>query len=204
MIKKPDLLILDYQLVNHDLFNAYRFMKENNCLVPLIFYNDPFPTEGKRTEHWETVLRIEYEDALDLNIYTPVLDIIANAVESKKLFPYIPLLQPPHPLPDLSTSGEKNNNIEPLSVDPDLFQFRKLNGMTNSLFLLLQILYNKRKTAVPVKDLQQSFSDNGYNVKEGTIYSLISHLRTLLRNIPESGTDIIKTKNGYRLFIYQN
>lgn len=56
--KMPDLLILDYLLFNHDLFNVYIDLKEKDLNFPVIFYNDPCITKSTRLKHWLSVIEL--------------------------------------------------------------------------------------------------------------------------------------------------
>ena len=84
MKKKPDLLVLDYNTYNHDIFNIYNYLKEIGCGVPLIFYNDPLPKNAEaRASHWFLVNNLYYGNCDEIKIenYVPVFTLISNVVE---------------------------------------------------------------------------------------------------------------------------
>lgn len=190
----PDLLVLDYTAFNHNVFNVYRYMTEFDKLVPLIFYNDPIPkTKEERISQWEIIFSSYYtnQKSLDIKNYKKIFEHIASIIESKELKPYIPLLQEPLPPPKESK--------ENFTSDPLLQKIKE--ALSASLYILFCVLYKNKNNYVSLKTLSKTLNDEGHNLKTASIYSGISRLREKLAFFTELNAEIIRSKNGYKLFI---
>jgi DNA-binding response OmpR family regulator len=201
MKKYPDLLLLDYLVFNHDVFNVYRYMQEIKCLVPLIFYNDPFPPEDIRVQYWIMILKLYYSDTdINTDLYTSTLNLVADAVNSDKLRPYIALMRPP-----LSYPEQENNTAEFLPAASPKVQDKTItfirNELPDSLYSVFIILYKHRGKTISILELQSLLKQKDREVKIDTIYSDISRLRAFFKIHNSGGIDILKAGKGYKLLI---
>ena len=98
----PDLLILDYTTINHNLFNIYTELQSIDKLFPIIFYNDPCLVSNDRTKHWKTIIDffIQKKDDTFEQDYVQVFSIIKEVIESPPISPYIPLMHQPLQFPE--------------------------------------------------------------------------------------------------------
>ena len=205
MNKKPDLLVLDYTAFNHDVFNVYRFMQEQECQIPLIFYNDPIPSPSERVFHWLTALKVNYTDkvSFDPGEYKPVLQIISDAVDSDLLHPYISLLQLPLPFPDPGDGfGLPEKIFRPDGPERDLLTIRRQLSLSDSLFEILKMFYEHRGITVTMEFIEDYFRRKDLEHCRSTLYSYISRLRTLIASYSGEGEldlSIIRVRGGYKL-----
>jgi DNA-binding response OmpR family regulator len=201
MKKYPDLLLLDYLVFDHDIFNIYRFMDDINCKIPLLFYNDPFSSSFTRIQHWNMILNLYYADTgINITEYTPTLQILSKTVDSKELGPYISLLQIPQPYPpERETSNVSSTCAISSLPNEEITPIRK--HFSTSLYSVFNILYVNRKKSISIPELKSLLHERNIEITTNTVYSYISRLRTLLRTSAKTGTDIYKTKNGYCLLM---
>jgi DNA-binding response OmpR family regulator len=201
MKKYPDLLLLDYLVFNHDIFNVYKYMQEIECQIPLVFYNDPFPPQKIRVQYWIMILKLYYSDAgVNTDLYISTLNIVAEAVCSDKLCPYITLMRPPLSYPDPEDSCvEFLPAVSPKIQDKTIISIR--NELPDSLYSVFIVLYEQREKTISILELQLLLKQKDRDIKIDTVYSDISRLRAFFRTHNSAGIDILKTGKGYRLFI---
>lgn len=201
MKKYPDLLLLDYLVFNHDVFNVYRYMQEIKCLIPLIFYNDPFPPQEIRVQYWIMILKLYYSDTdVNTDLYISTLNLVAEAVNSDNLRPYIALMRPPLSYPDHeSSTAEFFPSVPPKIQDKTITFIR--NELPDSLYSVFIILYKHRGKTISIIELQSLLRQKDREVKIDTIYSDISRLRSFFRIHSSVGIVILKAGKGYKLLI---
>lgn len=186
----PDLLLIDYLTYDHNTFNIYRYMREVGCLIPLIFYNNPFPPNGNmRVKHWRMLFNLYYSDikTIDIESYTSVFECVGHVIESEELKPYISLLQPPKPYPCEVAAAR--------TIDEDIRHLDEY--LPASLHRLLKILFEHRRETLSMSKLQQLLGTSKAGVARQTIYSDISRLRKHLRS--HARIKIERVREGYRL-----
>ncbi|MBP3708999.1 MAG: helix-turn-helix domain-containing protein [Treponema sp.] len=196
----PDLLLLDYLSFNHDTFNIYRYMQEAGALIPLIFYNDPFPVNRvMRVLHWQMMLNIYYSNdkTIDMHLYIPVFNQIAYALESEQVKPYVSLLQPPKQYPESNATFEKDMLLKKIGRDARMFE----NFLPESLFRIFKIFYAHSVSPLRIDQLQKLLAKEGVKITKQSVYSTICRLRKHLNALFPSQIHIIRIKGGYRLII---
>lgn len=198
--QRPDLAVVDYLTFDHNVFNIYRYMKSKNTFIPTIFYNDPFPPAGLRHNHWETTLGIIYPEWFNAEQYKSIFKLIASIVESELLRPYIPLLQPARPEPVFQFESPKKFILANGAETENIGKHFKLSG---TLFLLFDMLYKNRNTAISTTYIKNALTRVGSPVKTNTIYALIKRLREKLTKSQDVHADIITTTGGYRLLFIE-
>lgn len=198
MTKKPDLIILDYLLFDHNLFNAYDYMKSKKYFIPIIFYNDPFPDMGERAVFWECTLQLIYGKNFHAELYSAIFQKIETLVESDNLRHYIPLLQPPQNTPDIKgtddESATKTSALEISALQAKL----SLNG---TFFMLLSILYENKDSTISAHEISEKLTKKGCPVKKRTVYSLVMRLREKLNAQKDIDANIITVSGGYKLIL---
>lgn len=202
MKNPPDLLVLDYTLFNHDIFNIYEQMEDECTHIPAIFYNEPCTSKLSRAKFWEYI--IKYEDCfnkdLDTSIYVPVFEVIQKIVEDPDLSAYIPLMQKPKPLPqnflkhNLFSRQEVFNTLE-----KQLYTLHHTQGMTPSKFYLLQLFYQNLDKYITLEQIQEEYKKDNREISISSLKVQISRLRTIMKNTERNRLIIINNKNGYKM-----
>lgn len=174
----PHLLILDYTTYNHDIFNIYSHLKEENINLPTIFYNDPCLTKTTRTKHWFSQISLFNNISPTKEEYKNIFEKLEEIVESEELSAYIKLMQKTKPLPDnLKKSkltmelikNEENDNIE---------DFKKRTNLPNNIYFLLQVIHSNKPLHLSVKDIQNIYKKSGKKISENSLKVQISRLRS--------------------------
>lgn len=197
--EEADLIVFDYLIFNHDIFNIYRYLKKHNHRVPVIFYNDPFAESGTRHIYWEEMLYTFQADFFQAQRYRKIFKLIASTVESEYLRQYIPLLQQPHPEPTLQFEISK----KPASLKPHEYWGKYLQ-ISGTLLMLFEVLYKNRNTTINAAAIRAKMTKSGMPIKTATIYALIKRLREKLTASEKIQADIITTIGGYRLLLVEN
>lgn len=198
----PDLLVLDYTLFNHDIFNIYEQMEDESTHIPAIFYNEPCTSKLSRTKFWEYI--IKYEDCFNKNLdtskYIPVFEVIQNIVENPDIREYIPLMQKPKPLPEKFLKRAFYSREEIFnSVKKQLYSLHNAKGMTPSKFYLLELFYLHMNDYMTLEQLQAEYEKDNRNITISSLKVQISRLRTIMKNTEKNRLVIINNKNGYKM-----
>ncbi|QTQ16642.1 helix-turn-helix domain-containing protein [Treponema parvum] len=198
--EKPSLFVMDYSMFQHDVLNIYRYMKEKKRIVPLIFYNDPYPDETVRARFWMYQCRTHFKD-LDISPLKDAFYIIAQAVDSKELKPYIPLIQKPLPFHDKEIDNKMQS--PPQKTDGiNIYELRKKMKMPPSVFHLFEFLYERMGIFVSIDELQHTVLLNGKTACPGSVTSYISRLRACLNRCKNCRMDILYSNKCYKLICY--
>ena len=172
----PDLFVMDYTMFQHDMLNIYRYMREQDVIVPLIFYNDPYPPDGERVNYW---LFQQARHFTGLKISPEIRELlyaIQSAVESPEIKPYIPLIQAPLPFGEADICSQ-NPKIPVLPYNINIYEIRKKTKMPPTIFNLFTKLVDRYNTC-------------------------ISRLRNYLKKIKKYNIEIIRLNGGYKLIVY--
>lgn len=192
-----DLIVCDYRFVEHEMFNIYQFLIERNKVVPLIFYNDPFPKDGERVLHWMIQNQNQYSRN-DFEFLRPTFNKIAAIIEDPCVRPYISLIQPPLAISadDISDS-QKNRAV-------DLKLLRRRDKMTPAIYSLFEFFYQHRDIDCSLCEIEKfMWHKNSRKIKHGGVYSYISRLRKCLQKDSLVKFDILRTSTGsYRMIVY--
>ena len=132
----PELMILDYMLFNHELFNIYTYLEEKDCIYPTIFYNDPCLTRSNHREHWKSQIEIiqNKNGKMDIKKLEPLLADLEKLIENKRIAPSIHLMQTPVPLPQEFISPKITLEYIQQNEDCGIEEFRVRNKLPNNLF----------------------------------------------------------------------
>jgi DNA-binding response OmpR family regulator len=197
--QKPDILIIDYRLYDHDFFDLRDFFKDCKIRIPLIFYNDPFPDTGERAAYWEYKCRFYFKND-DICKFRTFFEILEKAVESPDINPYISLIRKPGIFPNTEESQQHSSSTRN-NPEYDIYLLRDRCHLQKSLFRLLEILYKQRGRFVPTDYLLKNLKGPGKCGKKNCLYAYISRLRTFI-NLSDASLDILKNSEGYKLITY--
>ena len=189
-----DLLVCDFKALQMSIFNVYDFLQERSVILPIVFYNDPFPSREDRVAYWLMQNERLY-DGESLRSLIPVLEKLNQIIESDDVHPYVSLLQPPLPTP--GSEAEAAGGHRAL----DLRLFRKRNRLQPGLFKLFKIFYENQQQELSLKELSKRMW--GTSSKGNTVYSYISRLRKCIKNDYLVRIDIERTAPGcYEMTVY--
>ncbi len=184
-----DLLILDYKMMELSVFDLYERIRELDVPVPLIFYNDPYPTKNERVAYWMSQNTYIFRGG-DYFYLFDFFCTLNDIIEDPAVHPYISLLQPPLPI-SLSCEFE-GNDLRQI----DLKQFRLRNHLPPMLYRLFVLLYDKRGQEVSVQEMAQALSIRRKH-KPSSMYSYISRLKKYIADDPMVKIEIYRTDPGY-------
>jgi hypothetical protein len=192
-----DLLVCDFKMFQHEVFNIFDFLKEKKMSIPLIFYNDPFPENEGRSLYWLAQNQEQFS-RYDLDYLRPVLDRIAEIVEDPSIRPYVSLLQPPLPV---TVDKMSDGNPDRIIVLPLI---RRRNRMTPSLYNLFEFMYKNREDDISIDEIEKFLRrKKPGRGNRNSVYSYISRLRKCLEKDKLVKIDIIRTDTGcYRMILY--
>ncbi|MBQ9495563.1 MAG: hypothetical protein IJR50_08005 [Treponema sp.] len=194
MKRCPDLLLLDYFTFDHDAFNVYRYMRDIKCLIPLIFYDNPFPSNRvKRISHWCMILNLFYSDVENINVasYVPVFNQIATTLELNDVKSHAALLH-------AKSQYEKNTASKACTYEPAT-EYKML--LPCALYRVFKILHAQHGNAISTTQIKQLLADEGIDKKIASIYSDICRLKKYLNSRPS--LHIERFEDGYRLITYE-
>ncbi len=183
-----DIVVCDFRIFQLSIFNVYEFLSKSTTIIPLIFYNDPFPDGNGRIMYWIAQNEQLY-NAPCLESFIPLFEKINAVIEDPSVHPYISLLQPPLPLPgDEDEAGTAGRKI-------DVRLFRKRNRLQPGLYKLFQIFYENQMKELSLAEL--SLHMWGTRSKQNTVYSYISRLKKCIQSDCLVKIDILRTSTGY-------
>lgn len=204
MIKKlsimPDLLVLDYLLYNHDIFDIFKEMNKKSVYIPLIFYNDPTLILPKRSLHWKHIIEYQKPDFCDFTIteeYEKIFSKIEEMVESPELSPYIPLMQPHKKLPKEIINSDYYKKML-TTQEEDKLIFLK-NNLSENQFFLFNLFYENLDNFLSLDTIIKKYKADNREMTENSLKVVISRLRKKLRTLEISGFYIESHKNNYCL-----
>lgn len=198
----PDLLILDYVSINHDLFNLYNYAKNHDLNFPVIFYNDPCLTKSTRAKHWMSQITLlkNYKKDTDLTLYEPVFQVLQDLIESEELSPYINLMQKPKPLPNyLKRKTFTLNNIIKKNND-GIEDFKNRVNLPKNLYFLLKIFQKYKETPLSIEKIQDVYESEDKKISPQSLKVLISNLRGEIKK-DKNCNFLISNEEGFYYFI---
>lgn len=201
----PDLLILDYQTFNHAFFDIYNHFERHKYNIPIVFYNEPCLTKPKRSDHW--IEQINYKQNhyinIDIATYKPVLDKLANFLESPKIRQYITLIREPLPLPPNLIHDPLTLHYLEENKNDYIIKFRDQTKLSRSLFYLLEILHKNKSKPMSLEDIIEVYKSDKKQMTIDSLKVLISRLRNKIRQNPNCGFLINSSDKKYRFVYYK-
>ncbi|HBG66857.1 MAG TPA: hypothetical protein DDW78_10350 [Treponema sp.] len=168
---KIDLLACDYLAFGGDEIDLFSIMEQHHSVVPLFYYNTPFPAPEDRAFFWYENIKRRQSKFLSpesLEPLLPVLVSIQDVINRRDVFPYIRLLNPPLPF--------REEGAQEL-LDFDLDEFRRRHHIQSSRFVLLQYLYEHRNEELEADTICEYLWKTVSEEKISTLYSYIHDLR---------------------------
>lgn len=197
----PDLLVLDYTLFNHDIFNIYDEMITENIQMPAIFYNEPCTSKLSRADFWEYMIQYEYGflNDFDTKEYKPVLKVIQDVVESPDIRPFVPLMQKPKPLPKEFAANPFYEEQIRMTIESQLNKLHNSPGFSEANFALLQIFYANFNKTLTLQQIQEEYQKNNRDISIESVKVNISKLRSAMKKVKGCRLIILHNKTGYKL-----
>lgn len=201
-VSPPELMILDYVVYNHDIFNIYNYLEKKKCYFPCIFYNDPCLTRSSRLSHWKAQINLlqNKTDKIKIDRIEPILKDLQNIIENKVISPSIKLMQLPKPLPKEFIKPKITLDYIQEQEDDGIEAFRIRNNLSNSLYYLLNILYQNQNLKLTIKDIQNLYKSDNKEISESSLYVMLSKLRGIVRT-DKQAKFIIRKEGEYYHFI---
>ncbi len=194
--KIPDFIIYDYLLFNHNAFNVYTFMKNEKCLVPLVFFNDP----AIHTETTELFFRnflnyIHEENRIDWEKYGKIVADSAEIIDREK---NMLAEERAEPSPEAAEFPEKNPHTEKnpyTEKNHETLILKELSGINLAVFKKLLKNLNK---CVPLEELQNS-EEKQKKLQEATVFCSVSKIRKAMKKANSDAFEILKNSRGYTM-----
>lgn len=199
--KLPDLFVMDYSLIQHNVLNIFRYMRNQDRVAPLIFYNDPYPRDGTRAKYWLYILAQHFRGLKVEDKIKSILYEIEHAIESPQIKPYIPLIQSPKPM-DTAAFTQVENEVPQLPFNINVYEIKHQLKMPPTVFNLFEQLSYNYNNYLSVDELKNTVLMNAKTASEKSVTSYISRLRSYLKKINTHHFDIIHSANGYKLVIF--
>ena len=192
----PELIILDYLLYNHEIFNIYDYLKNKGCNYPCIFYNDPCLTRSSRLLHWQAQINIlqNLNNSIDLKKLEPILSDLQTLVENKQIAPSIYLMQEPLPLPKEFLNPKITLEYIKQFEEDGLEDFKIRNNLPESLFYLLKLMQQNEAIKLNIQDIQKLYKKDNKDISESSLYVMLSRLRNII--IADKNKKFIISKEG--------
>ncbi|MBQ6780773.1 MAG: hypothetical protein IJP62_06030 [Treponema sp.] len=184
-----DLLVCDFCQVQHMLCSIADLLRRASQIIPVIFYNDPYPTKENRVVYWLSQNESLYTDR-EFHHLIPVFKTINAIIENPAVRPYISLLQPPLPVSGVTMNSEE--------IEDPLLHFRIRNKIPPSLFSVFELFYRNICKELSIKEISKRIS-KGYfhsSLKRASVYSYVSRLKKYMQNDPLAQYDIIRSSFG--------
>lgn len=204
LLKRPDLVILDYMCFNHDSFNIFQHFKEQNLLVPVLFYNDPCLTAPTRAQHWRSQIEKNQQHYIHRNFDSiqPVLNALEELIEAKEFKKYISLLQPPEKLPKELIKDSFTLEYIQNNENDCIYNFKDRSKLPNNLFYLLKIFQEHKTTPITLDEILEIYKNDNKEITDKSLKVLISTLKNKIRKDKECKFFILTENNTYRFIKY--
>ena len=198
----PELMILDYVIYNHDIFNIYTYLESKKLNYPCIFYNDPCLTRTSRKSHWKAQINLiqNKNNQIDISKLEPVFDDLQSLIENKQIAPSIKLMQKTTPLPKEFVNPKLTLEYIKEMEEDGVETFRKRNNLQNSLYYLLKLLQKHQNLQLTVSDIKKLYEKDMKEISESSLYVMLSKLRGIVRKDRQKRF-IIRKEGEYYKFI---
>lgn len=170
--RRIDLLAVDYRSFEHDVLNPYEIMIDHDCVIPFIYYNDPYPEPDERIAFWKVQNRHHFGAVLPesrLDEVSPVLSDLNVILENPELNPCISLINKPLPF----YRDEKEKALAQFDID----SFRLRHRIPESRITLFTFLYERQGTSVDSETLCRYLWNDFSKEKLQLLYAYIYDLR---------------------------
>ena len=192
-----DFIIIDYRIYQLDIFNPYKEMLRSGNIIPIVFYNDPYPEPDARAAYWKTKNKMYFvphinSSVLD-NLY-PVWKKLEEYLNSPEVNPYLTVIRQNAALTD-PCDKVSSFNIE---------NFIKKSGLSSSRRKLLKIFYEHRGEELDSAFLCKRLWQNA-GEKEKVLYAYIHDIRSALAKEGSVVLSLERTGKGtYVFYVKEN
>ena len=196
--RQIDIIICDFSYAANHVIDIFEIIKEAQKQIPVIFYNDPTPSDSERAAHWLAINQFAYGQDMNESIINE-FENFNKIITDPKIRRHIPLLQHNKPVEPYIEESELN------SSEIDLNAFRRRNRLTPALFRVFKFMYENRKKELSIKDIAKGSLDKSDKCgnRASTVYSYISRLRKTIENDNFARVDIVRTAKGsYEMLLY--
>lgn len=185
----PDLYVMDFFLYNHYVFNAYRYLRENDCYVPLMFFNDPQKKLVETPYYWKNMIELLYTtERFKWEKYENLICHIVN-FSQESLIKHDATIQ--KDFIDL----KKRTPATPLKNETEISP----ENLSCSELIIYKRLIENLNESISIKDLQLAVKKTSKICRESTIACIVSSLRKKLKASDISSKQIIKNGSGYKM-----
>lgn len=200
----PDLIVVDYTLYNHEVFNLTEYMDFIHYRIPTIFYNEPCLIAGNRPDHWEHVIRLTYgyKDDQNPEEYYKAYERIAEIVEDPDIAQYIPLMQKPKMLPKNYYITKMYRDTSLKEAHKRLIDFKIRTNTPDNLFFIMELLYRSDTEPLSLEEMKDEYEKEIRPITLTSLKVQISKLRRILKDNPKENYDIVRRKAGYQLLAF--
>lgn len=194
----PDFIIYDYLLFNHNAFNIYNFMKKEDCLVPLVFFNEPTLHPEPTEVFFKNFLNLIHDESkIDWEKYEKIVsdsaEIITQEMSSQEKAKTTESALEENSIPEKNPCTTKSaEQAEKRKDEPIL---KELSGISIAIF---KKLFKNLNKCVPLKELQAS-EELQKTLQEATVFCSISKIRKAMKKAGSDDFDILKNPRGYTM-----
>lgn len=191
---KIDMIVSDFKFMASESFNLFESIKEMGRKIPVIFYNDPFPSDNERISCWIRLNELNYKFIFPSECIRTlsVLNEIISGLQSRAFAPR-PVSFPVH------------SSLSPVPVQEiNVAEFRARNNLSPVMFRLFEFLYKNRTREISLEEIGKTlFTEKGAApARSSVVYSYISRLRIHVENDNVSKIKIIRSSAGcYKLVV---
>lgn len=225
-----DILFLDYQMFDHNLFDVRDYVKTIRKDLIVLFFNYPKDQSISILSTWQDELSLHYKDFISEELYlllelicsprndplvnNKLLETKAEIIEAKGNYSQNQIIQKN----DINNGINKDNfnsNIENgasentvvnlVNNNMTLYYYSKIKNRFKigfSEYMLLNYLYARRNTIVSMEEMVNLIWQDNSNSHVNTLYSYVHSLRSFLCNI-KIPASIIRVKKGYYSLIVE-
>lgn len=203
--EKPELIVCDYMMFNHLLFNIYDFLNTHFQQTPLIFYNDPQPLFDDLVYNWKQILTMTKKEYVkyDWDILIPIFEKIRDVIENPNISQYIYLMQKPESIPNSFSYSSlfQPNNLKSL-INTLNYEAKKAKMPENLINLSILLLQNNDE-GISTEELWKQYSKNYSEITYNSFKTKMSLLKNFLKEHQLNFT-IVKIDDKFKMIYKKN
>ena len=195
-ISKPgqvDFVIIDYRLYQLDVFNPYKEMQRQNNIVPIVFYNDPYPEPGSRAVYWKTKNKRYFAPYIQesfLDSLYPLWKRFETFLNSEEINPHLEVIRQAQPLHAFN-DGVANFKLS---------SFIKMTKLTPSRAKLLEVFDAHRGEEMTVENICILVWGRSDKSALQTFYSYVHDLRSVFEKEKSVSLSLERKQKGVYAF----
>lgn len=207
---EPDIVFVDYQMFDHNLFNVREYVSKKNKKLMLLYFNNPSQKKEQQLIHWQDDITLHYPGRNTVEVD----DFLCAVVGYEDCEPYEP---PPTKLRELYYDIEEKCDVPEVNkvpcgctsldmavpvtmsvCDEVLVKFVRLRSKYKigfSELLLLELLDKNKNRIVTVQQMAEELWQEQPSGHINTIYAYIHNLRSFLKETDKE-TELVRVKKG--------